>query len=170
MNYILGSTSLVKVSAVRAALSETRPAAVLHQVSVPSLVATQPVGAEETLRGARNRARQAQALLPGASAIGIENGIRLVNDRWEDWAIVVLISPEGKECVAESASIPFPSEAVEVARLRGFDQTTVGAVLHEQYGADEHDPHTFLTKGVYTRADLLRETLIHLLHTQEVSS
>lgn len=170
MNYVLGSTSLTKVKAVRAALSEIHSAATLHQVSVASLVAMQPVGVEETLRGARHRARQAQALQPGAYAIGIENGIRQRDGRWEDWAIVVLISPEGKEFVAESVAIPFPTEAVEVARSRGFDRTTVGAVLHEQYGADQQDPHTFLTNGVHSRADLLRETLIRLLHTQEVSS
>jgi len=73
----LGSVSPAKVMAVEAALRRVhgRFVAVTH-VRAPSHVADQPVGDEETLRGARARAEGALRLVPGALlGVGIEAGV-----------------------------------------------------------------------------------------------
>jgi len=55
----VGSLNPVKLQAIRAVMGERFPGAVFAPVSVESGVSVQPVGLEETLRGAKNRARAA---------------------------------------------------------------------------------------------------------------
>ena len=167
MDYVLGSLSPLKVCAVQSALRALTPTSTLLTVEAASDVSAQPVGRAETLQGAQTRARHAQALRPHAFAIGIENGIRECDGHWEDWAIVVLRSPTGREWFAESAPTPLPLDAVQETARRGFTTTTVGAVLHEWFGSPPNDPHTLLTHGHRSRAALLHETILHLLTTTE---
>jgi inosine/xanthosine triphosphatase len=57
----VGSLNPVKLGAVRAVMEERFPEAIFEPVAVASGVSDQPVGLEETLRGARNRAENAFA-------------------------------------------------------------------------------------------------------------
>lgn len=162
---VLGSTSQTKIRALRSALFCLEEWA---QVEVAfafgaSGVSAQPCGYEETLLGARNRAKSVRQAHPQADiALGVENGIRLNGEVWEDWAIVVAIDRHGKERIVESQAISFPTDAVEEARRRGFAQTTVGLVLHERHQCPAHDPHRFLTNGTWSREAILRDAFIHL--------
>ena len=147
----LGSASPVKLAAVQAACKLLHIKAVIETVAAPSGVAEQPVG-EETERGARNRALAARAHNPNSFAIGIESGLREdnairkvgvpceVDGEWEDWAVIVILSPEGVETVSDSPSHPIPTYAVDAARVRGLDKTTYGDILAEMHGYDPKDP------------------------------
>lgn len=153
----LGSTSRIKREAVRAVFG---PDITILAFEAMSGVNAQPVGHEETLAGARNRAHAAQAVCPRAVfSLGIENGLFLEDGAWHDAATVVLLTGDGKEAIVRGPSIPFPTEVVEEARTRGFDTTTAGAVIAERFGGDPADPHTALTGGRRTRKELLIETL-----------
>lgn len=163
MDYILGSTSGQKEGATRSVLDELDPGYTLQLAAVTSDVAAQPVGVKETLRGARTRAYKARVHCPTAYAIGMENGIREVDGTWEDWAIIVVISPEGMERITESASTPVPLAAVQEAKRRGFATTTVGSVLAEWHGISKNDPHSFLTHGLTNRVKLLTKALANAL-------
>ena len=55
----VGSMNPVKLGAIRAVMEQRFPGAEFRPVSVDSGVSVQPIGLEETLRGARNRARAA---------------------------------------------------------------------------------------------------------------
>jgi inosine/xanthosine triphosphatase len=80
MRIIVGSNNSVKVDAVREvlALYERFRQYTVHFKEVPSGVAAQPLGLEETIRGARNRA--ANAFEDCTYSIGIESGIFKVRD------------------------------------------------------------------------------------------
>ena len=73
----VGSTNAPKIDAVRAAIAPYAAAARVEGIAVPSEVSEQPVGLEEIVRGARNRATGA-ARAGGADCdlgVGIEDGL-----------------------------------------------------------------------------------------------
>ena len=71
----VGSTNRVKIGAVREVLRSLAPDARVEGVDVPSGVADQPFGDEETIRGAQARARGALAALAADLGVGIEGGV-----------------------------------------------------------------------------------------------
>jgi inosine/xanthosine triphosphatase len=70
----VGSTNEPKLAAVRLALAPFAPQARVEGVAVDSGVPGQPVGFEEIVRGARNRARRA-ASVDCDLGVGIEDGL-----------------------------------------------------------------------------------------------
>lgn len=50
-----------------------------------------------------------------------------------DVAFVLFTLPSGRKLVVASRKIIMPSRFIAIARRRGFDTTTVGDVIHEQY-------------------------------------
>lgn len=164
MNIAVGSTNPIKAKAVEDACRELGLKACLTVVNVGSCVSLQPVGQEETERGARYRARVARDRAPGTFSIGMENGIReIAPDRWEDWAVIVAIHPNRTEVLVNSLAVAVPVDVVKEAQSRGFTTTTVGAVLAEHYGCFADDPHAFLTVGARSRRSILKDAIIAAL-------
>lgn len=157
----VGTTSRIKLSAVREALTELGLQSSVWGIPTPSGVPVQPVE-DEILRGARNRAQSAQKFAPGCWSLGIESGIWEGEDLWEERAMLVLLSPEGGESSIWTEPVVFPGGDVEEACRRGFDRTTVGAVMAERTGGDPNDPHLHCTGGRKGRKDYLREALVTL--------
>jgi inosine/xanthosine triphosphatase len=72
----VGSSNPVKLAAIRAVMGPRFPRAVFEPVKVASDVPDQPLGLDETLRGAKNRARAAFALTPSPYlAVALESGL-----------------------------------------------------------------------------------------------
>jgi len=155
--FTLGSASAIKAAAVREACRRLGIEAFVVPREAPSGVRTQPVGREETRRGARNRALAAQRSFAGSFGIGVENGIVREHDRWYDLAAVVIIAPDGREHVTWSGAVLVPDAFVERAEERGFDRMTVGAAIAEAYGSAPDDPHAALTDGRRTRMEFLAD-------------
>jgi non-canonical (house-cleaning) NTP pyrophosphatase len=154
MKIILASKSEQKIRGLMIAVDELGINADLSTITAVSGVHEQPEG-DETLLGARNRAMAARTALPDAYAIGIENGLQ----KTADIAVVVIIAPDGKETIAESAPVFFPGEIIEEARRRGFDKVTAGKVLSEQCGSPHDDPQSYLTNGQINRAAMIAEAI-----------
>jgi len=158
---VVCSTSKQKKAAVEAALSAT-----VISCKAPSLVSDQPIGLDETLRGAKNRLA---AILEGSDAEGadlavaIENGVmRLLGgdeEVWVDIAVVLLRDlATGAQSVSTSAGVQFPTAAVgDWAEAGG--EGTIGDVLAESLACDKQDPHVALTKGSFSRARLLENAI-----------
>ena len=88
----------------------------LTTVSVPSGVADQPLSDIETLRGARNRAQAARALMPEADFwVGMEGGIEDVGTELVAFAWVVIESSQGAG-QARSATFSLPPAVSELVR------------------------------------------------------
>ncbi len=71
----VGSVNEPKLAAVRSAIGAYAPDAKIEGVAVASGVSEQPVGFEEVIRGARNRAANALSGSPCDLGIGIEDGL-----------------------------------------------------------------------------------------------
>ncbi len=160
MNIVIGSLSALKVAAVHEACCCLGWNATITHVATHSGIATQPFGQEETLLGAQNRCRAAHLKDPMAYAIGIENGLRYQGDHYEDWAVIVIRTPDGRECNFDSDPVLVPSGLVDETRQRGFEQQTMGSILAERCGSPADDPHIFLTNGARSRRDILAHALV----------
>ena len=76
----VGSTKEPKLDAVRNAFAPYAPEVAVAGVDVPSGVPEQPVGWEEIVRGARNRARLARDSEPCDLGVGLEDGLVALPD------------------------------------------------------------------------------------------
>jgi inosine/xanthosine triphosphatase len=111
----VGSTNPVKGAAVRAVLARIAPSASIEAVSVPSGVPDQPMGDEQTIAGALERARACRVKLDADFGVGLEGGVVEMPDgtmRTCAWAAVV--SRSGRHGVGGSLAMPLP---VSVAAL-----------------------------------------------------
>ena len=113
----VGSTNPVKIAAVRAVLSRVVPGVVVTGVAVPSSVRDQPVGDEETIRGALARARGALAAADADLGVGIEGGV--VDDpdggmRTCAWAAVA--ARDGRTGVGGSLAMALPPVVADAVR------------------------------------------------------
>jgi inosine/xanthosine triphosphatase len=112
----VGSTNPVKLGAVRAVLAPLAPSAEIAAIAVSSGVPDQPRGDEETMRGARARARAARDALDADLGVGIEGGI--VEDaggmRTCGWAAVV--GRDGRVAVGGSLAMPLPPAVAQSVR------------------------------------------------------
>lgn len=159
----LGSTSLHKIEALKDACLALDIEAQITTEKSSSEINEQPYGFEETYQGALNRAKNARERNPEDMAIGIENGIVPVGDKFFDMAVVVAISPDGQVFTATSGGIEMPKKYVDIARAKGFATTTVGVAMAEELkekGCDATDPHSFLTNGKVSRKELLTEAIV----------
>ena len=128
----------------------------------------EPFGFEEILRGATHRANAVtEKFGRNIVAVGIENGIlgpdplesNIVKGVNLDIAVIVVLA-YGKRIVTNSSSIQLPFSEVMVARVIGFDTTTVGQIIADKFGSDPADPHSHLTRGRISRKDLLVRALV----------
>ncbi len=117
----VGSRNPVKLAAVRAVLERVQPALQLDGVEVASGVPDQPMGDEETQRGARNRAIAALQLTGAELAIGLEGGVvELADGRMRSCAWAVVVDRDGQEGMGGSLSMPLPD--LVSARIRAGEE------------------------------------------------
>ncbi len=162
VNVVVASTSPLKIKAVELAFRSFDAEAKITAINTKSGVNEQPMG-DETIEGAYNRMRQIKEQAPGADFyVAIENGLFFEDDEYIDKAVVLMSSADGAAHVETSRGVAFPTEMVRIAQERGFDKTTVGAVMKENGVVfDAADPHLALT-GV-SRRTLLTDTIHQLL-------
>lgn len=165
----LGSQSSVKQEAVRRAMQVFEIDAQLVTVKARSNVAEQPFNSE-TVRGARNRALHAAALVPDAAfALAIESGIFDRNGHYLDIAVVVARLRDGRYLQADSQSVEFPADAVHetVRRCVENDSWTVGKILQEWGRIERHDdPHASLVGR--SRAAFIYDAVFTLIQTMHL--
>lgn len=113
----VGSLNPVKVSAVRAVLAPLSPDARIEGVSARSGVPDQPWGDEETIRGARSRARAAREAVDADLGVGIEGGVVEGDEGLRTCAWAVVVSRDGTSGTGGSLALPLPP--VVAALVRG---------------------------------------------------
>ncbi|HET9423778.1 MAG TPA: inosine/xanthosine triphosphatase [Gemmatimonadaceae bacterium] len=113
----VGSKNPVKLAAVRAVLLRLAPGMQVEPIAVASGVPDQPFGDEETIRGARARARAAREALDADFGVGLEGGVVEMPDgtmRTCAWAAVV--SRGGRHGVGGSLAMPLPDSVATLIR------------------------------------------------------
>jgi inosine/xanthosine triphosphatase len=118
LTLIVASTNPVKIDAARQGFVTMFPDLPCEAcgVSAPSGVSDQPLGDDETLRGATNRAANARALVPDADYwVGIEGGVSDHAGAMEAFAWVVVL---GRERAGKSRTAAFilPEEVARLVR------------------------------------------------------
>ncbi|MGD9929164.1 MAG: inosine/xanthosine triphosphatase [Mangrovibacterium sp.] len=111
MKIVVASKNPVKMNAARNAFQLCFPEEIdVSGVQVSSDVADQPMSEEETLLGARNRARKAAgSILDGDFYVGIEGGIEMLSGRMFAFAWIV-VSDGRTEGEARTATFELPPE------------------------------------------------------------
>ncbi len=112
----VGSTNPVKVAAARAVLEPLTAHAHVTSISVPSQVPDQPMGDEETIRGARNRADAALAATGADLAVGIEGGCVDSTSGMRCCAWAVVVDRTGRVGTGGSLAMPLPPSVAAMVR------------------------------------------------------
>lgn len=106
---VVGSTNPVKIAAARAVVGRIAPHAEVAGLAVHSTVRDQPVGDEETIRGALARARGALAQSGAELAVGIEGGVvELAGGAMRTCAWSAVLTADGREGIGGSLAMPLP--------------------------------------------------------------
>jgi inosine/xanthosine triphosphatase len=112
----VGSTNPVKIAAARAVLGPLAPRAVIEGVAVNSSVPDQPVGDEETIRGAIARAKTALVAAGADLGIGIEGGVVDADGAMRTCAWAAIVDARGRSGVGGSLAMPLPPRVADMIR------------------------------------------------------
>jgi len=161
---VVASKNPVKIEAVRGAFAAVfRDVGLdVQGISAASGVSDQPMGDEETLAGARNRAANAAADRPGASyTVGIEGGCAIATDgRLSVFAWIVVRAADGRTGVSKTGVFYLPQE---VARLVA-DGMELGHADDVVFGRENSKKATgsvgLLTGDVVTRRTYYEQAVV----------
>lgn len=107
---IVGSTNLTKIAAAKQAFEAVWPNERFETegVKVDSGVSDQPMSFDETIRGAKNRARAAMLLKQADFTVGLEAGLEKYADGWFESGWVAVLAADGNFGLGSSAIMPIP--------------------------------------------------------------
>lgn len=166
----VGSTNPAKVEAVRAVISRLAPDAAVVGIDVPSGVPVQPVGADETRRGARQRAAAALAATSADLALGLEGGVEF--DPSGCWLInqAAAMHRSGAEGEAQGLRLRLPP-AVAAELQSGRELGDIMDSLAGRQGTKTHAGAAgLLTDGAVNRRQMWEQAaaaaLAPLLHPE----
>lgn len=161
----VGSCNPVKVAAVTQVVRQLHPSALVEGVQVPSGVPDQPVGDDETQRGAVARARAAREALDADIGVGLEGGIVDADGvamRTCAWAAVAL--RDGREFFGGSLAMPLPPAVVGLVR-RGVE---LGHAMDMVTGGKD-TKHGAGAVGILTNGMIDRQRAYEVLVTYALS-
>lgn len=150
---IVGSSNPAKIGAVEEGLMKLFPKAKFSGIEVESGVAKQPMSDEETLRGARNRARAVLTATDADVAVGLEGGVMETNEGMMNVVWCVILMRDGRESMAGGMHFLIPKNWVAKIK-QGYE---ISDILEEITG--DRDLHKkggmigLLTKGLISRSE-----------------
>lgn len=139
----VGTTSEPKLAAVRSTLAAFAPDAQVEGVAVPSGVPEQPVGFEEIVRGARNRAARASETTACDLGIGLEDGLVAlpvygVEGEFEHLNIGCAAITDGERvAIGFSAAFAYPAEC-SLPAVR--DREPIGQLFDRMWARRRGEP------------------------------
>jgi len=162
MKIAIGTKNKAKVKAVQAICDSLMKNVEYKMLDVPSHVSAQPIGDEETLQGAMNRATQACNDENIDLSFGLEGGVKEFCGQLYICNWGVLQTSAGKQYIAGGAQIPLPEEVASAIR-KGEELGPVMDRYTEQVGVRHHEGAVgVFTAGVVNRADMF-EHVVKLL-------
>ncbi len=134
----VGSVNEPKLAAVRSAICVYAPDAKVEGVAVASGVPEQPVGFEEIIRGARNRAAEAASGFPCDLGVGIEDGLVPLPTGGSEGEVAhlnigcVVITDGERTSIGFSSAFGYPREC---SILAVHDREPIGLAFDRLWGA-----------------------------------
>ncbi len=121
MRIILGSGSEEKIEILKSALKELHLVVEVKGVKVGSEIPDQPLDKETTLKGAKNRAKNAKSKNPDADFwVGLEGGLHDYGEGYHLVTYACLIDKSGDEYVGEGVEIHLPESVSEEVKNGGW--------------------------------------------------
>ena len=151
MKVVVGSTNPVKVGAVIDAFHQYFPDCTVIGKKVASGIKEQPLSEEETVRGARNRARA--SVVDGDYGVGLEGGVTEIEGVMFECAWCVVVDKEGREGVGGGLYFELPEKVASRIRVGG----ELGPIMNELTG-EEKVKEKAGAIGIFTRGKLDRKT------------
>lgn len=150
MKVIIGSHNPTKIEAVQEVFQQAE----IIAVDVASDVSAQPFSDEETLRGAKNRAKHAVAFNDATLGIGLEGGVTAFDNQLFlcNWG--ALVDQADEIYVASGARIPLPDEVSESLK-KGYE---LGEVM-ENYAQKKDVSKKEGAIGVFTNDYISRKDM-----------
>lgn len=166
MQVVIASHNPAKIRAVKDAFSGQFPGKTIDflAVGVESGVSDQPLSDEETRRGARNRACNAQKIHPEANFwIGLEGGVDTFTGQLMAFAWMAILGSDGNTSMARTVTLPLPPAVQEL-----MDQGLELGDANDRVFATVNSKHQggafgLLTAGLYTREGVYTEALVTAL-------
>ncbi|WP_425389850.1 inosine/xanthosine triphosphatase [Ekhidna sp.] len=162
MKIIVASKNPVKINSTQNGFSQVFPEVSLEFIgySAPSGVSDQPMTNEETLQGAKNRAKHIKNEYPGASFwVGIEGGIEDTEDGMEAFAWVVILSND-QTGHSRTSSFFLPPKVRELV-LKGVELGHANDQVFEEHNSKQKGGAvSSLTNGLLGRTEYYEQAVI----------
>lgn len=149
----VGSTNPAKLEAVHRALARLAPGCTIEGLRVASSVNAQPIGDEETRRGALQRAQLSLAKSGADVAFGLEGGVIFEGSVPFLVSWVAAVDRDGRSGEASGLRMPLPD--VALARLRAGDELgdVIDALFNVHASKQAAGAIGLLTEGFVSRTD-----------------
>jgi inosine/xanthosine triphosphatase len=130
----IGSLNPVKVQAVEDAFTLVFPEfKILSKgIEVSSGVSNQPMSDEESIRGARKRAKDARDVCDADFGVGIEGGLQKTDGLWFDTGWIVVVDKKGNEGIGSTIKMEVPEMILQMIH----DGKELGEVIDVVFGTD----------------------------------
>lgn len=156
----VGSGNPVKLAAARSVVTAYfAEANVTHEV-VASGVSDQPFGDEETIAGARERAKRAREAADADLGVGLEGGVVDGPEGMRTCAWCVVVHRDGREGVGGSLAMPLPDGVARMIR----DGEELGYAM-DKFANERGTKHGKGAVGILTAGRIDRQAAYEVLVT-----
>lgn len=165
MKVAVGSTNPVKINAVRQAFQKVWPEKKWEVVGVEvrSGVSNQPMSDEESIKGAKNRAKAAIKKTNAEFGIGLEGGLHKTNGLWFDTGWVVVIDKKGTLGIGTSIRMQSPPVMMKYVK-KGMELGEIDDMLFGVKNTKHKQGHFgLMSKGVLLREEAYQHGVISAL-------
>ncbi|WP_457742176.1 inosine/xanthosine triphosphatase [Thermococcus sp.] len=158
MRIAVGSTNPTKVRAVENVMRRIYGDVEVFGVEVDSGVPDQPIGIEEIVRGAMNRARNALEKSKADLGVGIEAGIYSFPNTitgYLDVQVCAIASPDGLITIGHGPGFEYPPVVIERILNEGIEAgIAMGELVNDPELKRKVGAIGVLSKGLLTRTEL----------------
>lgn len=161
----IGSKNPAKIQAVKLAFEAVWPDQVwvFEGVKVQAGVSNQPMSDQESIKGAKARAKKALKALSADFGVGLEGGLHQIGQHWFDGGWCVVVNSKGELGIGSSAKIPTPKKIMKQV-MQGKELGEVIDIIFRTQNAKQGDGHFgLMTKNKITRTSGYRDGIIMAL-------
>lgn len=159
---LVGSKNPVKIACTEDGFTQAfNQSFLVEGINAHSGVPDQPVGDQETLLGAKNRATNSREVFPEANYwVGIEGGIDKDDSGMFAFAWIYVLGKNGKSAQAKTGTFYLPKKVAELVES-GMELGKADDLIFEKDNSKQQGGSVgILTKGVVDRAEYYRQAII----------
>lgn len=166
MKVAIGSTNFVKVKAVKDAFEKVWPNKKFKFIptEVNSGVSRQPKSDLESIKGAKNRAKQSMKFNNADFGVGLEGGIHKIDGKWFDSGWIVVIDKKGNEGIGCSVKMQTPDKMVKLMNRKDLELGEVDDLIFKIKNSKQKEGHFgLMTRNILSRQEAYSHAVISAL-------